>query len=470
VLARLAVRFRLALIFALVMAIVLAAMSVFVYLRVRTTLTNSIDQSLQAQIGEVNDRLSRGETQVLDPNEPDSVIASVFDRQGHLLAHSRGGAKPLLTSADFGRAQMGTVMRTRGGLVGLQGEWRVLGTHSALGGQPIVVAVATPLAQRDTALHHLLIQLGVSVPFALLLAAIAGYGLTALALRPVEDMRSRAGEISAETPGKRLRIPPAQDEVSSLAITLNKMLDRVETALEHERRLVADASHELRTPLAMLKAELDLALSRKRSIEELEKAVRSAAGETDHLAGLAEDLLFLARSDQGPIALEREHLEVEELLQGVGKRFVGRAEGSNRTIEVVSAPDTQLYADRARLEQALGNLVQNALIHGAGKIGLSAKVDRRCVELHVVDEGSGFSQQFLGTAFERFSRADKSRSQRGTGLGLAIVERIAQAHGGDAHVATCDGVGADVWISIPMDSDNDQVRGGEESHALEGPS
>jgi signal transduction histidine kinase len=440
------------------MAIVLTAMSVFVYFRVRTTLTNSTDESLRAQVGEAHDRLSRGEPQVLDPNEPDSVIASVFDGQGHLLAHSRGGTTTLLTSADFARAQQGTVLRTRGNVVGLPGEWRVLGTHSALGRSPIVVAVATPLSQRDAALHHLLTQLGLSLPFALLLASIAGYGLTALALRPVEAMRLRAGEISAEKPGKRLPIPRARDEVSRLATTLNEMLDRVEKALTHERRLVADASHELRTPLAMLKAQLELALSRKRSVEELEKAVRSAASETDQLAELAEGLLFLARSDQGPLPLDRERVAVVGLLDDVCRHFAGHLETQGRTIEVLSAPDTDAYADPTRLAQALSNLVQNALVHGAGKVGLSAKVVARCVELHVVDAGSGFPPEFLPKAFDRFSRADQARSQGGTGLGLAIVELIARAHGGSAHAANSRDGGADVWMRIPVDSQGESIR------------
>ena len=141
----------------------------------------------------------------------------------------------------------------------------------------------------------------VAGPLALLLAAVAGYGLAAAALRPVEAMRARAEEISASTPGARLPEPPARDEISRLAETLNEMLSRLEASIEHERRFVADASHELRTPLALLKAELDLALRRKRTHAELEQALRSASEETDRLTLLAEDLLLIARSDAGEL-------------------------------------------------------------------------------------------------------------------------------------------------------------------------
>jgi signal transduction histidine kinase len=227
------------------------------------------------------------------------------------------------------------------------------------------------------------------------------------------------------------------------------MLERLEAALERERGFVADAGHELRTPLALLKAELELALRRPRSESELEAAVRSAAHETDRLAQLAEDLLLLARSDRSQLPLERELVSVEPMLDAVAARFSGRAHDAGRTIEVEPASALDLSADRARVEQALGNLVDNALGHGQGTVRLSAVERNGHVEVHVRDEGPGFPAEFLPHAFDRFTQADGARSGAGTGLGLAIAEAVAAAHGGSAHAENREGGGSDVWLALP---------------------
>jgi signal transduction histidine kinase len=262
-------------------------------------------------------------------------------------------------------------------------------------------------------------------------------------------MRAEAAAVSADAPGRRLQVPPARDELSRLASTLNEMLERLEAALERERTFVADASHELRTPLALLKVELELALRRPRSAPELESALRSAAGEADRLTQLAEDLLVLARADQGRLQLRRRPVPAGEVVAAVGERFAGRADAEGRAIEVDAPGDLDLHADVLRLEQALGNLVANALEYGRGTIRLSAVAENGRVELHVRDEGPGFPAGFLPRAFERFSRADEGRSGGGAGLGLAIVNVIATAHGGSAHVANRADAGADAWLAIP---------------------
>ena len=140
-------------------------------------------------------------------------------------------------------------------------------------------------------------------PVALLLASLAGYAVSGTALRPVEAMRRRAAEISAAEPDQRLPLPEANDELRRLGETLNQMLGRLEAALERERTFVDDASHELRTPLAMHKTELELALRYAKTPEEMRAAIASAIVEVDRLSALAEDLLVLARSEQGKLAL-----------------------------------------------------------------------------------------------------------------------------------------------------------------------
>src|SRR5205823_75040 len=262
--------------------------------------------------------------------------------------------------------------------------------------------------------------------------------------RTVGTMRRRAAEISADRLGERLPLPGTRDELDRLGETLNEMLARLEAALERERGFVAEAGHELRTPLALLRAELDFALHHAESETELRDALREASAETDRLVQLAGDLLLIASSDRGKLRLRPEQLSARDLLRSVGNRFAWRAQEAARPLEVDAPDELAFTGDRLRLEQALGNLVENALRHGEGAVWVQARsVDGR-VELHVLDEGAGLPAGFLPRAFQRFSRAEESRTGGGAGLGLAIVAAIAGAHGGSAHAE-----GRDVWITLP---------------------
>jgi signal transduction histidine kinase len=308
--------------------------------------------------------------------------------------------------------------------------------------------IASTLDQRDETLDRLLRELVLGGVLALLVATLAGYGLAAFALRPVEAMRRRAASIDASVPGGRLPIPPSRDELSRLAETLNDMLARLEAAFEHERRFVDDASHELRTPLALLRGELEVALRHPRSREELERALRSAGDEAERLSRLAEDLLLFARFDQGQLPIHPEPLDARGLLTAVAGRYERRAVEAGRSLDVHAPTGLLVNGDQARLSQALDNLIENAFSYGSGAVVLSALPRDGHVELHVVDEGPGIPAAFLPRAFDRFSRADEARGRGGTGLGLAIVALIARAHGGEAGVSNRPGSGADAWISL----------------------
>jgi signal transduction histidine kinase len=454
VISSLPIRLRLTLPFALAMAVVLAAAGAFVFFRVGSALLAGVDQTLRAQAGEAVPRVEQGKT-LIDTDAPDgAAVAQLLTASGRLVATTPANLAPLIDGRRRRGVLAGKTLRVSlDDVPGLPGDWRVLALPVTVGGAHEVLVLGRSLAPRRETLHHLRFEFLVTAPAVLLLAILAGYLLAGASLRPVEAMRRRAEAVTASTPGSRLPVPAARDEVSRLAETLNDMLARLEAAFARERRFVADASHELRTPLALLRTELELALRRPRSADELEQALRSAADETERLTRLAEDLLLIARSDQGSLPVRREPLSAHDLLAGVADRFAGRAERLGRTVAVEPGDDTILDADPIRLEQAIGNLVDNALIHGRGTVRLSAVRRPGRVELHVTDEGTGFNPEFAARAFDRFSRADDARSTGGTGLGLAIVELIATAHGGTAGVANRDGGGADVWLAL------DAVRG-----------
>ena len=330
------IRVRLTLPFALLMALLLAAMGVFIYLRVGSTLLASVDQNLSAQASEAVSHAREGHA-LLDRDVSDGpTIAQVELDDGTTEDSSPGSLVPLLDPSAVRRILSGNRRWETKTISGLKGPWRLLELPTRVDGRPAVLIVGRSVTARAETLHRLAREFLVAAPAALLLAILAGYALAAAALRPVEAMRRRAAVISATTPGRRLPVPTARDEVSALAVTLNEMLGRLESALEHERRFVADASHELRTPLALLRAELELALRRPRPRNELEAAIRSAGEETERLTRLAEDLLLIARSDQAELPLRSESVELGALLETVRERFGNRALRLGRSIRVAT--------------------------------------------------------------------------------------------------------------------------------------
>ena len=449
------IRLRLTLAFAVVMAAVLTGMGFFVYVRVGNALETSVDQALASQAREAAGHAHEGRN-LVDPDSAGggATLAELVTPAGVVTRSTPANLPLLVPKQDVARIADGRRLRGSISLRRPSGDWRYLAVPAPGG----AVVVARSLDARKESLHRLFKELLFASPLALLLASLAGYGLAAAALRPVEAMRRRAAAVSATAPG-RLPVPAGRDEISRLATTLNEMLGRLEAAFEHEQRFVADASHELRTPLAMLRTELELALRRPRSHDELEAAVRSAAQEADRLSQLAEDLLLIARADQGALPIRSARVRVDELFSTVGERFARRA--GERGQEVEAHPTSaSVDADPVRIEQALANLVENALAHGAGAIDLFAVERDHIVELHVTDFGAGFPDGFLERAFDRFSRADEARSRGGSGLGLSIVALIAQAHGGSVGAANRPEGGADVWLALP------RARVAQPAHAL----
>ena len=169
------------------------------------------------------------------------------------------------------------------------------------------------------------------------------------------------------------------------------------------------------------------------------------------MSRLADDLLVLARADQGRLPLNPRSLSVGELLRDAAGRARAAADLGGRAIEIADTDGFAVRADPDRTAQALGNLITNALRYGAGTIELAARADRGQIQLHVTDEGPGFAAEMLGRAFERFGRGEHARANtQGSGLGLAIVDAIATAQGGSAHAANRPRGGADVWIELPQ--------------------
>lgn len=437
---RLPIRIRLTMAFALAVAFVLAGTGALVYLRVHAELDRGARNALETRAADIAALIRRASPTLGSNRSPilsgsSESSAQIVDTSGRVLDATQSLAKASVLSPSQRRiATRRTLNIDRAVLPGLEGPLRLLATPITAHGRRLIVVVGTSLEDRDDALAGLRSQLFLGLPAAILLTTLGGYLLSGAALRPVAALRRSADKVTRSGPGVRLPLGPARDEIAELAATLNAMLARIDASAQRERQFVADASHELRSPLALLKGELELALRGKRTAREQVETLRSAAIEVDGLAQLSDDLLLIARAEPGALPLRRSAVGVQELLTTVARRYAQRADGARREIRVETAPDLVVEVDPARISQALGNLVENALRHGAGTITLEAGTRGRAVALSVIDEGGGMPSGFLEHAFERFSRADAARSGPGAGLGLAIVELIARAHDGCAEI------------------------------------
>ena len=362
--------------------------------------------------------------------EPDEAFAQVLDGSGVVVRSNEIVLATAMLPADVATSLRAPTFFDRR-LPGIDNVTRVLAVPVQTPSGRAVVVVGGSLQDRADQLLQLGVTLAIVTPIAVILISTAGWLLAGAALRPVERMRREAAAISSSDPESRLTLPPADDEIRRLGITLNAMLDRVQGSVERERRFVDDASHELRTPLSILKAELDLALTRPRSSDELTAAIRSASAETDHLVRLAEDLLVLARSHDGHLPVRGETVGPARAAQH-DRRTPSSRGGHERVWSCLSMrPPPTICVDVARLRQALDDLLDNALRHvpAGGRIGVTGLVDDGAIHLVVEDSGGGFSADVLSRAFEPFVRGqDGSGGDReGSGLGLAIVRVIAEA-------------------------------------------
>jgi two-component system OmpR family sensor kinase len=379
---------------------------------------------------------------------------------GRLISATGVALPPLTLPPDLGNPNVRGSSRGSG-TVG-RSEYRLAAVAVTRSDGTWLAIAAASRASSDEAVDEVARGLLVAGPLVVLVVAAGTWLLGGAALRPVDRMRRDAAALSAQPGAARLRVPDTDDELAALATTLNELLERLQRSLGRQRALVSDAGHELRTPLAVLRTELELADRPGRSREELAEAVSYAAVEADRLSQLADDLLFLARADEGEPLVRPQPTDVAALLSSAARTVRNRAETAG--VEVLLDVPEVLNAtvDPAALRRAVDNILSNALeaCRGGGRISLAATQDRgpdgECIRIVICDSGPGFPEEFLPHAFERFRRADAARrhstGHAGTGLGLAIVAEVAAAHDGHARAGNGEDGGARVELELPRRS------------------
>jgi signal transduction histidine kinase len=425
---------------------VLVGAGVFVYVRLRADFNEGVDETLRERSAGLA-LVARKPDPTLEAlgagvvGDPEQSFGQVLGPHGRVVYTAGGVRGAALRPGELARSLRGPVRFERR-VAGIEGPVRMIARPA---GARVIVA-GESLDDRNQALRDLVSAFLVSGPLAVLLASSIGYALATAGLAPVEAMRRRAAQVSLTAADERLPLPAARDEVRRLGETLNDMLDRLRRSFDRERRFVADASHELRTPIAVLKTELEGALRAGDYGPDVRDALVASVEECDHLAQLAEDLLVVARAQEGRLPVRREELDVQSVLEGVSERFSDRARQYGRVIRVDADESLSVSADPLRVRQALGNLVDNSLRHGGGDVVLTGRRMDGGVALEVADHGAGFAPDIATRAFERFAAGDNARTGRHAGLGMAIVRSVAEAHGGSAVILPGANATVQVWL------------------------
>ena len=416
-------------------AVALLAGALLLVSALRAGLTGAVDDRARQRADEVERLVVERRLPALIPAPDPAVLVQVLDPGGRVVAATAGTSRvvPLLTPAEVERAAGGDgVVPVDGDRIGYGDALRV---HARRTDGGAVVLAAVPVQAVDDPLRLVRTALLVGLPL-LCLTAVGGVWLTVgRTLRPVEQLRAGAEEVTAADPARRLPVPAAEDEVRRLAETLNGMLDRLEAGGARQRAFVADAAHELRSPLAAVRTTLEVALVHP-DPDGAEPALRTALEETVRMGRLVGDLLLLARLDA---SARRPSAPVD--LAEVVREVAAEAE-----VDVVPA---QVLGDRDALVRVVRNLVENAARHAGSTVRVTVTADP--VELLVDDDGPGIPEGERERVFDRFHRLDspRSRDAGGAGLGLAIVRELVTSMGGTVVAEQSPAGGARLRVRLP---------------------
>lgn len=378
------------------------------------------------------------------------AVVQVVGASGVIRAASNGAPRsPLaaVTLADGQARYVGRVESATGE------EYWVSARGAAADEGPVTVLVGVDREPVEEIVTVVGVLLAVGAPILIVLVAAGTFRLVGAALRPVEAIRTRVASISSADLTERVPVPRTHDEIAELATTMNAMLSRLEHGRAAQLRLVSDVSHELRSPLATITTALELASARP---ELMDRALidESLLPESHRMSQLLQDLLLLARSDEGALGLRGEDVDVDDLLAAEANRL-----GSSGSVSVVTdIRACRVTGDRAALTRVIRNLVDNAARYARSTVTLSCRPALDGVVITIADDGPGIPVADRSRIFERFVRLDaaRARTSGGTGLGLAIVAEVVRAHRGTVAVDDAAGGGAVFTVALPQQGFPDQ--------------
>ena len=481
------IRFRLTLWFVIILAVVLAVFSVFIYASQSRDLRMDAAQGMQAKLTRLEDyfRSPAWQDSSLSPAQvPDTNGVALLQPSDFILLVTTDGqiaenwgARP----QDAARLAQGLLLAAQQNREFTVYQQTVAVTDTASGSHTYAyLLTVTPILRRDAVLGFMILgspsplsqqlqRLSVSLLLGslamLVVAFVGGLWLADRAMRPVRSITQTARQISESDLSRRLNLR-GRDELAQLGGTFDSMLARLQRAFERQRQFVADASHELRTPLTIINLEVGRVLSgNNRKPAEYQHALQVVDLESNRMTRLVNDLLTLARMDSGQTIVQREDVDLSEVAVEAYERMLPLAENQGIALDIGDLQELPIYGDRQYLLQAISNLIENAIKYSqpGGHVRLEAArlgapADRDAV-LRVTDTGPGIPAEHLPHVFERFYRVDASRARElqedsasptGTGLGLSIVAWIVRAHHGRIDVSSEVGKGTTFEVCLPL--------------------
>lgn len=460
----LSIRWKLTLWYSGVLAVVLALFSTAVFLTLRHQLLGRIDQGLTEELADVLYEVRRAK----DPDSLHEWLDRRFARhEGFDFQITKPSGERFFVNYRLGDKWLPIPQKPDNAelpffeslAIGTSGRWRVVTVWANGPDRPLTVQVARSLASFDAESDVLLLTFFLVGPLTLLVAVSGGYFLARRTLYPVQQMTQTANQITADRLSQRIQVPNAQDELGALAQTLNRMIERLEQSFAEMQRFTADAAHELRTPLAVMRNEAEVALRSSRSPEEYGRVLENLLEETNRLANLADQLLFLCRQDAGLHPKVREQVALDELLAEVVGNMQLVAQEKGITLTLDANPASRLLGDNRQLRRVFYNLLDNAIKYTAvpGKVSVRSEITPENLSVVVGDTGVGIPAEYLPRIFDRFYRVDPARTGdgNGAGLGLAISQSIIKALGGTIQVKSQVGQGTTVCVELPLKNSQD---------------
>lgn len=384
----------------------------------------------------------------LDAEELDfyknGVSVFLYDTQGRLLAPkvTRGiQVDSLLEDQTIKTASSG------------RERWMIYDVYSEEEDAGFWVRGMISMTEYGQAMGNLPILFGSALPLLAVLAALGGFRITRQAFRPVTQMAETARAIGTGSDlSQRIETDGRGDELNQLGDTMNEMLARLQASFEAERQFSSDVSHELRTPIAVIRSQCEFALSGQAGEEEKREAFEAVLKQSERMNSIVSQLLLLSRAENGKFVPEREPVELNVLCETVCEELEAMA--AERQVELTwNTEELQITGDETLLIRMVNNLVSNAIRYNrpGGSAEVSLRKRGKYAVLTVRDAGIGIRREDLGQIFNRFYRADRSRSSEGTGLGLSMAAWIARVHGGSIRAESVYGEGSVFTAELPIE-------------------
>jgi len=443
-------------------AVFFAGLALFggvMWFTLENTLTNGRSRTLERRVERLGELLR--DTRQYTPEERAAKFQAFADATGGGLIEvfRRNGARALPSPTSAAQAfpwpHVDSTDRSRFSEITYLGQpYRVLAQPFATGSEMLMLCVAAPLEGNRLVLRTFSAGLLWTVPVLLVLSALGGYILSRRALRPVDQITAATRLITLSNLSERLPVPETHDELQRLSETCNDMLARLDSAVNEIKRFTADASHEFRNPVSFMRTTAELALRNRQIDAESRRAFEDIVAECGKANRLLKDMLTLARADAGNSQLAFEPVDLAAVVRAVCQkaRVVAGEHGHTLAFQVAEECEATVWGDYPSLHRLLWTLIDNAVKYtpAPGTIRVSVTAASGAVVLAVQDNGIGISGADMPHIFERFYRADPSRSQvEGSGLGLSIALWIANTHGASLSVQSQENAGTIFRVVFP---------------------